>query len=58
MVNLADEDLPRMAQLVRQYAGFPLGGTDAAVIAVAERLGITQSRRSIDGISPPYGHGI
>ena len=28
-----------MSQLVEQYADFPLGGTDAAVIALAERLG-------------------
>ncbi len=27
-----------MAELVGQYADFPLGGTDAPVIALAERL--------------------
>jgi uncharacterized protein len=32
----------RMAVLVRQYADLKLGGTDAAVIATAERLGITR----------------
>ena len=32
----------RITQLVRQYAGFPLGVADASVIATAERLGITQ----------------
>jgi uncharacterized protein len=31
-----------MAVLVRQYADLKLGGTDAAVIATAERLGITR----------------
>ena len=31
-------DLARMAELVEQYGSFPLGGTDAAVIALAERL--------------------
>ena len=30
-----------MAQLVEQYADFPLGGADAGVIAVAERRSIT-----------------
>jgi predicted nucleic acid-binding protein len=30
-----------MAELVRQYADFPLGSADASVIAVAERLGAT-----------------
>lgn len=32
------EDWPRIAELVRQYANFPLGGTGASVIALAERL--------------------
>jgi len=35
-------DLARMAQLVRTYADFPLGAADASVIAVAERLDVTQ----------------
>jgi uncharacterized protein len=33
-----EEDFLRVAELVEQYAGFPLGGTDASVIALAERL--------------------
>jgi predicted nucleic acid-binding protein len=40
--NLIEPDLLRMAALVRQYADLPLGGTDAAVIATAERLGVTE----------------
>jgi hypothetical protein len=32
------KDWPRIADLVEQYADFPLGGTDASVIALAERL--------------------
>lgn len=32
------EDISRMAQLVRRYASLPLGGTDACVVAVAERV--------------------
>jgi predicted nucleic acid-binding protein len=35
------QDFARMADLVRQYADFPLGTADASVIAVAERLGAT-----------------
>ena len=35
-------DLARMAELVRAYADFPLGAADASVIAVAERLDVTQ----------------
>ena len=33
------DDLQRAAQLVEQYADLGLGGTDASVIALAERLG-------------------
>lgn len=40
--NLGDLDMARMASLVRQYADLPLGGTDAAVVTVAERLGVTK----------------
>jgi predicted nucleic acid-binding protein len=40
--TLLEADLPRMAALVRQYGDLPLGGTDAAVIATAERLGVTE----------------
>lgn len=43
------EDLRRMAELVDRYSNLPLGGTDASVIALAERLGtdliITLDRR-------------
>lgn len=38
VVSLVDADFVRMADLVRQYSDLPLGGTDASVIAVAERL--------------------
>ncbi len=31
-------DLARMAELVTQYSDLPLGGVDASVIAIAERL--------------------
>ena len=30
-----------MAELVESYADLPLGGTDASVIALAERFGVT-----------------
>ena len=38
---LADIDLIRIAELVENYNDMPLGGTDASVIAIAERLGET-----------------
>jgi len=34
----SSEDFTRMAELVARYSDFPLGGTDASVIALAERL--------------------
>jgi predicted nucleic acid-binding protein len=41
VANLVPADFERMADLVDTYADLPLGGTDASVIALAERLGIT-----------------
>jgi len=40
LVELVDSDLRRMSALVRKYADLRLGGTDASVVAVCERLGI------------------
>lgn len=40
LVELVDSDLRRMSALVRKYADLRLGGTDASVVAVGERLGI------------------
>lgn len=54
----APEDWPRMADLVERYEDFPLGGTDASVVALAERLGtptvITLDRRHLGAIRPNY----
>lgn len=53
-----DQDLARMAQLVEQYADFPLGGTDASVVALAERLEatvvITFDRRHFAAVRPQH----
>src|SRR4051812_9172253 len=40
-VALGLADLGRAAELVERYADLPLGGTDACVVALAERLGVT-----------------
>lgn len=52
------DDLGRMAQLVDQYADFPLGTTDASIIALAERLGvetiITLDRRHFGAVRPRH----
>jgi len=48
----------RMAELVERYADFPLGGTDASVIALAERyetdLVVTLDRRHFSAVSPAH----
>jgi predicted nucleic acid-binding protein len=48
------EDWPRIADLVKKYASFPLGGTDACVLATAERLRtdliVTLDRRHFDAV--------
>jgi hypothetical protein len=52
------EDFVRMAELVETYADFPLGGTDASVIALAERIGaeivITLDRRHFGTVRPRH----
>jgi uncharacterized protein len=52
------EDLLRMADLVEEYADFPLGGTDASVVALAERLEaktvLTLDRRHFAAIVPRH----
>ena len=45
----AADDWPKIAALVEKYSDFPLGGTDASVAVLAERLGtdliVTLDRR-------------
>ncbi|MBX3271494.1 MAG: PIN domain-containing protein [Sandaracinaceae bacterium] len=51
-------DWARIAELVERYGDFPLGGTDASVVALAERLGtdlvITLDRRHLGAIRPKH----
>jgi predicted nucleic acid-binding protein len=51
-------DWSRIAELIEQYADFPLGGTDASVIALAERLAattiITLDRRHFGAVRPRH----
>ena len=39
---ITSEDWVRIAELVETYADLRLGGTDASLVAVAERLGVTE----------------
>jgi predicted nucleic acid-binding protein len=52
------EDFTRMAELVERYRDFPLGGTDASVVALAERLGapavVTLDRRHFAAVRPRH----
>jgi predicted nucleic acid-binding protein len=52
------QEWARMAELIRQYADFPLGVTDASVVALAERLGtphvVTLDRRRFHAIQPRH----
>jgi uncharacterized protein len=54
----APEDFERIADLVETYSNFPLGGTDASVIALAERTAaeivITLDRRHFAAIKPHH----
>lgn len=57
-VELVAEDYTRIVELVKQYVGFPLGVTDASVIALAERLGVSEiatlDHRHFRGIEPRH----
>jgi predicted nucleic acid-binding protein len=52
------KDFARMAELVEQYASFPLGATDASVVALAERLRasvvVTLDRRHFAAVKPRH----
>lgn len=52
------QDWARMAELVDRYRNFPLGGVDASVVALAERLNtrliITLDRRHFAAIRPRH----
>jgi uncharacterized protein len=61
-VEVTTADYERMAELVELYADWPLGGTDASVIAIAERLGVTKvatlDRRHFGPIQPNHVEGF
>ena len=57
VVELEDGDMPRIAELVDTYIDLPLGIVDAAVIAIAERLGLPRWRLSITVTSRSFARG-
>jgi uncharacterized protein len=58
VVTPAADDWLRIGELVERYANFPLGGSDASVVALAERLGteiiITLDHRHFRPIRPRH----
>ena len=54
----SSEDYARIAELVENYADFPLGGVDASVIALAERFDtptvLTLDRRHFSTVRPAH----
>jgi predicted nucleic acid-binding protein len=52
------DDWPRIAELVRTYRDFPLGGTDASIVVLAERLDtdlvVTLDRRHFAAVRPRH----
>ena len=58
LAGLTDTHLRRMAELVRRYADRHLGGTDASLIAVCERLAIvtvaTANLRDFANVRPRH----
>jgi predicted nucleic acid-binding protein len=60
--TLTHGDWVRVRQLVRQYADLPLGGTDASMVALAERLGTdriaTLDRRHFGVVRPTHAPAL
>ena len=54
----APQDWGRIGELVEHYHEFPLGGTDASIVALAERLAadivITLDRRHFGAVRPRH----
>ncbi|REK91460.1 PIN domain-containing protein [Streptomyces inhibens] len=58
VVDLEPTDYTRVGELLRKYADFPLGSVDASVVAVAERLGLSEiatiDRRHFSAVRPQH----
>jgi predicted nucleic acid-binding protein len=58
LAELTETDIARMTDLAERYADLRLGGTDASLIAIAERLGIrriaTFDRRHFTVVRPSH----
>jgi predicted nucleic acid-binding protein len=58
LISLLDDDINRVAALLEQYADSRLDFADTAIVAIAERLGITKiatfDRRDFSIIRPHH----
>ena len=56
--TLTERDWSRISELVEQYSDLPLGGTDASLLAVSEKLGLTTlatlDRRHFNVVRPVH----
>jgi len=61
-VDLSTADYARMADLVVKYGSLPLGTTDASVVAVAERMKLTEvatlDRRHFSVVRPNHVNAL
>ncbi|MBA3487997.1 MAG: PIN domain-containing protein [Longispora sp.] len=57
-VDILGSDLVRIAQIMRQYRGFPLGIADASAVAIAERYNLTEvatlDQRHFRAVTPQH----
>jgi predicted nucleic acid-binding protein len=62
VVELTTVDYARMADLVVTYSSLPLGTTDASVLAIAERLKLTEvatlDRRHFTVVRPNHVNAL
>lgn len=61
-IDLTPEDYARMSELVKKYADLPLGITDASVIALSERLDVSEvatlDRRHFTVVRPRHTQAL
>lgn len=61
-IDLTTDDYQHMADLVTQYGSLPLGTTDASVVAVCERLMVTEiatlDRRHFNVVRPAHTNAL
>jgi predicted nucleic acid-binding protein len=61
-VDIGGDDYERIAELIEQYEDLPLGTTDASVVTLAERLGVSEiatlDRRHFTVVRPRHVNAL